>query len=76
MYRNLGLRLQAMDNPAESGTLNLGQRMGSGRLKVFPSDATAAQYSAETVRPRETPERVKSPTPRGCKNKRKDPLFA
>ena len=37
MYRNLGLRLQAMDNPAESGTLNLGQRMGSGRLKVFPS---------------------------------------
>ena len=37
MYRNLGLHLESVDNPAEAGTLNVGQRMGSGRLKVFPS---------------------------------------
>ncbi|MEO8592274.1 MAG: hypothetical protein ABI759_03040 [Candidatus Solibacter sp.] len=32
-----GLRLQAIDNPIESGILEVNQRMNSGRLKVFPS---------------------------------------
>jgi hypothetical protein len=37
MYRSLGLVLQTIDNPLESGVLNLWQRMHSGRLKVFAS---------------------------------------
>jgi hypothetical protein len=37
MYRDFGLKLQAIDNPLESGVLNLWQRMHSGRLKVFAS---------------------------------------
>jgi len=37
IYRNLGLRLQAIDNPLESGILEVWQRMHSGRLKVFAS---------------------------------------
>ena len=37
MYRKLGLDLSAIDNPIESGILNVGQRMHSGRLKVFAS---------------------------------------
>jgi hypothetical protein len=36
MYRKLGLRLESVRNPAESGILEVGQRMGSERLKVFP----------------------------------------
>ena len=36
-YRNLGLDLAAIDNPIESGILNVWQRMHSGRLKVFAS---------------------------------------
>ena len=37
MYRGLGLALQTIDNPLESGVLNLWERMNSGRLKVFAS---------------------------------------
>jgi hypothetical protein len=37
MYRKLGLHLLAIDNPIESGTLSMQQRMQSGRLKVFAS---------------------------------------
>jgi hypothetical protein len=37
MYRRLGLPLQTIDNPLESGLLNLWDRMQSGRLKVFTS---------------------------------------
>jgi hypothetical protein len=37
IYQSLGLRLEAMDNPVESGVLSMGQRMQSGRLKVFSS---------------------------------------
>ena len=37
MYRGLGLVLQTIDNPLESGVLNLWERMHSGRLKVFAS---------------------------------------
>jgi hypothetical protein len=33
----LGLDLSAVDNPIESGILNVCQRMHSGRLKVFAS---------------------------------------
>jgi hypothetical protein len=36
-YRNLGLHLQQIDNPVESGILNVWQRMQTGRLKVFAS---------------------------------------
>ncbi|RDJ93726.1 hypothetical protein B4Q13_19990, partial [Lacticaseibacillus rhamnosus] len=36
-YRALGLRLEQIDNPVESGILNISQRMRSGRLKVFAS---------------------------------------
>ena len=36
-YRNLGLRLEQIDNPVESGLLDVWQRMHSGRLKVFAS---------------------------------------
>jgi hypothetical protein len=44
IYRDLGVPLQAIDNLAESGILNVSQRMGSGRLKVF---ASLQQYLAE-----------------------------
>jgi hypothetical protein len=37
MYRNLGLHLESITNPVESGILSVGQRMQSGRLKVFAS---------------------------------------
>jgi len=37
IYRNLGLVLQTLDNPQESGILEVEQRMRSGRLKVFAS---------------------------------------
>jgi hypothetical protein len=37
MYRNLGLALGTIDNPFESGILDVWQRMHSGRLKVFAS---------------------------------------
>jgi hypothetical protein len=37
MYWELGLKLQTIDNPLESGVVNLWQRMHSGRLKVFAS---------------------------------------
>jgi hypothetical protein len=37
MYRKLGLQIETMDSPVESGILQAAQRMGSGRLKVFPS---------------------------------------
>jgi hypothetical protein len=37
MYRELGLALQPIDNPLESGVTDLWQRMQSGRLKVFTS---------------------------------------
>jgi hypothetical protein len=37
MYRDLGLDLSAIDNPIESGILNVWQRMHSGHLKVFAS---------------------------------------
>ena len=37
MYRRLGLTLQTIDNPLESGVLNVWERMDSGRLKVFAS---------------------------------------
>ena len=37
MYRKFGLDLSSMDNPIESGILNVWQRMHSGRLKVFAS---------------------------------------
>ena len=36
-YQKLGLLLQYRDNSIESGILEVGQRMRSGRLKVFPS---------------------------------------
>jgi len=36
-YRKLGLDLSDIDNPIESGILNVWQRMHSGRLKVFAS---------------------------------------
>ena len=36
-YRQLGLDLSSVDNPIESGILNVWQRMHSGRLKVFAS---------------------------------------
>jgi hypothetical protein len=35
IYRDLGLKLESINNPIESGILELGQRMRSGRLKVF-----------------------------------------
>ena len=37
VYRKLGLRLETAPDRAESGILNLSQRMRSGRLKVFGS---------------------------------------
>jgi hypothetical protein len=37
MYREQGLGLQAVENKLESGILAVGQRMHSGRLKVFAS---------------------------------------
>lgn len=37
MYRNLGLVLQTLDNPLESGVLDLWERMHLGRWKVFAS---------------------------------------
>ena len=37
IYRRLGLSLQSMDNPLESGVLNLWERMHTKRLKVFAS---------------------------------------
>ena len=37
MYRNLGLTLQTIENPLESGVVDLWGRMHSGRLKVFAS---------------------------------------
>jgi hypothetical protein len=37
MYQNLGLPLKYISNSIESGILEVGQRMRSGRLKVFPS---------------------------------------
>ena len=37
MYRKLGLHLEQINNPVESGILDLWQRMQSGRLKVFAS---------------------------------------
>ena len=37
MYRKLGLRLSAIDDPVESGILAMSQRMQSGRLKVCAS---------------------------------------
>ena len=37
LYRNLGLALQTIDNPLESGVLNVLERMQSRRLKVFAS---------------------------------------
>ena len=36
-YRKLGLNLEAINNPVESGILSVGQLMQSGRLKVFGS---------------------------------------
>jgi hypothetical protein len=44
MYRDLGLKLQTIDNPLESGVVNVWQRMHSGRLKVF---ASLAEYLDE-----------------------------
>ena len=35
--RSNGFHLSSLDNPVESGTLDVLQRMQSGRLKVFPS---------------------------------------
>jgi hypothetical protein len=37
LYRNLGLALQSINNPLESGVLNVLERMQSRRLKVFAS---------------------------------------
>ena len=37
VYRNLGLTLQWVDNPIESGILKIRERMNSGRLKIFAS---------------------------------------
>jgi hypothetical protein len=37
LYRNLGLALQTINNPLESGVLNVLERMQSRRLKVFAS---------------------------------------
>jgi hypothetical protein len=37
MYRKLGLHLESVNNPLESGILQVGQRVASGRLKVLPS---------------------------------------
>ena len=37
LYEKRGLHLESTHNPVESGILNVGQRMNSGRLKVFPS---------------------------------------
>lgn len=37
MYRDLGLALQPIDNPVESGILSVWQKMRLGRLKVFAS---------------------------------------
>ena len=37
MYRKLGLHLESVNNPVESGILQVGQRVGSGRLKLLPS---------------------------------------
>jgi hypothetical protein len=37
IYRNHGLRLQAVDSPLESGILEVGERMRSGQLQVLPS---------------------------------------
>jgi hypothetical protein len=44
MYRNLGLHLQAVDNPLESGILDVWRRMHCGRLKVF---STLQKYLEE-----------------------------
>jgi hypothetical protein len=37
IYRDLGLELESIHNPVESGILNVWQRMHAGRLKVFAS---------------------------------------
>ena len=37
VYRDLGLHLESINNPVESGILSVWQRMHSGRLKVFAS---------------------------------------
>ena len=37
MYRDLGLHVESLNNPVESGILSMRQRIQSGRLKVFPS---------------------------------------
>jgi hypothetical protein len=36
-YQGLGLHLISINNPVESGILEVGQRMRSGKLKVFAS---------------------------------------
>jgi hypothetical protein len=36
-YRRLGLRLRSIENPLESGILNVWERMSTGRLKAFAS---------------------------------------
>jgi len=36
-YRKKGLQLQAIENPLETGIVEVGDRMLSGRLKVFES---------------------------------------
>ncbi|MGO9255776.1 MAG: hypothetical protein ACLQU1_05680 [Bryobacteraceae bacterium] len=47
IYQKLGLKLQYQDNPSESGILEVGQRIRSGRLKVF---ASLQEYLAERRR--------------------------
>ena len=37
LYQEHGLRLEGIENPVESGILDVWQRMSSGRLKVFAS---------------------------------------
>lgn len=37
VYRNHGLPLHGVNNPLESGVMNLRERMNGGRLKVFAS---------------------------------------
>jgi len=37
IFRDLGLQLRSVDSPLESGILMVGERMHSGRLKVFGS---------------------------------------
>jgi len=36
VFRKLGLHLESVNNPLESGILQVGQRVASGRLKVLP----------------------------------------